>query len=233
MFSALILSAVIQQTPVSVLVFTKTAGYRHDSIETGVAALKELAKDVGIRVEHTEDASVFNDDKLKSFSAIVFLSTTGDILNPDEQEAMVRFVRRGGGFMGIHAAADTEYDWPWYGQLVGGWFKSHPRIQEARIRVLDRQHPATRHLGAEWVRTDEWYDYKALPPTGTRILMELDESSYEGHQMGLDSHPIAWCREFEGGRTFYTGGGHTKESYAEPKFQQHLLGGLMWVLKRS
>ena len=233
MFSALILSAVIQQTPVSVLVFTKTAGFRHDSIETGVAALKELGTDVGIRIEHTEDASFFNDDELKPYSAIVFLCTTGDILNPNEQDAMVRFIRRGGGFLGVHAAADTEYDWPWYGQLVGGWFKSHPRIQEARIRVLDRQHPATRHLDAEWVRTDEWYDYKALPPTGTRVLMELDESSYEGHQMGLDTHPIAWCREFDGGRTFYTGGGHTKESYAEPKFRQHLLGGLMWVLKRS
>lgn len=212
-----------------VLVFTKTAGFRHDSIPDGVEALRKIGESRGWAVEHTEDASVFTDEALGEFDAVVFLSTTGDVLNDEQQEAFEGFIRSGKGYMGIHAAADTEYDWPWYAGLVGAQFRSHPEIQEATIRVLDRAHPSTRHLGAQWVRTDEWYDYRSMPADEVKRLLALDESTYTGGVMG-EEHPIAWCHEYDGGRSFYTGGGHTKESFTEPDFVTHLEGGLAWVL---
>ena len=159
---------------------------------------------------------------------VVFLNTTGDILNEEQQAAMERFVRHGGGFVGIHAAADTEYDWPWYGELVGARFKSHPAIQEAGIDVVDRAHPATRHLTPRWTRTDEWYDFQASPDTSVRRLLSLDQSTYQGATM-VGAHPIAWCHDFDGGRSFYTACGHTKESYSDPMFVEHLRGAIRWV----
>lgn len=134
--------------------------------------------------------------------------------------------------MGVHAAADTEYDWNWYGRLVGGYFKSHPHIQEARINVIDRTHPATKHLQSTWTRKDEWYDFRALPAPTVKILMKLDTTSYTGHQMG-ENHPIAWCHTVGKGRAIYTGGGHTRESYDEPDFRKHLLGAIRWAAKRE
>lgn len=212
-----------------ILIFTKTAGFRHDSIPDGVEALRRIAESRGWAIDHTEDASAFTDESLAQYDAVVFLSTTGDVLDDAQQEAFERFIQGGKGYMGIHAAADTEYDWPWYAALVGAQFRSHPHIQEATIHVLDRHHPSTEHLGARWVRTDEWYDYRSMPADEVQKLLALDESSYEGGAMG-DSHPIAWCHDFGGGRSFYTGGGHTKESFTEPEFVQHLEGGLAWVL---
>lgn len=133
--------------------------------------------------------------------------------------------------MGIHAAADTEFDWPWYGRLVGGYFVDHPEIQQAKIRLVDGDHPATAHLPELWTRTDEWYNYKDFNPN-VHVLLNLEESSYKGGSNG-ENHPIAWYHEFEGGRAFYTGLGHTEESYDEPAFRQHLLGGLQWCLRRE
>ena len=136
--------------------------------------------------------------------------------------------------MGVHAAADTEYDWPWYGKLVGGYFDSHPsnpNVRKATINVVNKSHPATEHLSDTWIRTDEWYNYKTLS-SETTVLLNLDESSYEGGTNGTN-HPIAWYQEFDGGRAFYTGGGHTDDSYDEPMFRQHLLGGIEWCLKRK
>ncbi len=215
----------------SVLVFSKTAGYRHDSIESGVTAIKELGAANKFAVDHTEDSAAFNAENLEKYRVVIFLNTTGDILDDTQQEALVGFMKKGRGFVGIHAAADTEYEWPWYGQLVGAWFASHPRIQQATVDVVDRKHPSTSHLDEKWVRTDEWYDYKAQPVAGTRVLCKLDTTTYEGHKMG-ENHPIAWCRDFESGRTFYTGGGHTKESYSDPDFRKHLLGGILWAMRR-
>ena len=214
--------------PFGVLVFTKTAGFRHDSIPAGVLALRELADAGGYRVTHTEDAGVFTDDSLDGFRVVVFLNTTGDVLDDGQQDAMERFVRAGNGFVGVHSAADTEYDWPWYGRLVGAYFRSHPPTQPAEIDVVDRDHPATRHLAERWSRTDEWYDFRSRPADGVRVLMNLDESTYEGGRMG-DDHPIAWCHDFDGGRAFYTAGGHTSESFAEPDFRRHLLGAVRWA----
>ena len=215
-----------------VLVFTKTAGFRHASIPDGVARMRAIGAQRLWTVDHTEDAGVFTDGGLEPYDAVVFLSTTGNILNDDQQAAFERYIRAGHGFMGIHAAADTEYDWAWYAGLGGAQFRSHPSIQTARMEVVDNTHPSTSHLGAEWVRRDEWYDYRAQPvPTVNRLLM-LDESSYQGGVMG-ENHPIAWYQIYDGGRSFYTGGGHTQASFAEPDFVKHLEGGLAWVLGLS
>lgn len=214
--------------PFRVLVFSKTAGFRHDSIPTGVDSLAKLGPEHGFAVTPSEDAAVFTDDGLAPYRVIVFLSTTGDILSDEQQGAMERWVRAGNGFVGIHAAADTEYDWPWYAGLVGAQFRSHPPIQPAEIDVIDRDHPSTRHLLARWARTDEWYDYRTLPAESVRILMTLDQTTYTGAVMEGE-HSIAWCHAYDGGRAFYTGGGHTKESFAEPDFRKHLLGGIQWA----
>ncbi|MFD9193986.1 ThuA domain-containing protein [Streptomyces phaeochromogenes] len=212
-----------------VLVFSKTAGFRHDSIPEGVAAVKSLGAENGFRVDATEDAGAFSSRNLSRYDAVVFLSTTGDILNGAQQRAFEGYIKRGGAYVGIHAAADTEYDWEFYGGLAGAYFQSHPAIQPARIEVEDRAHPATSHLGESWNRTDEWYNYRSNPRDRAHILASLDESSYSGGTMSGD-HPIAWCQEYRGGRAFYTGSGHTKESYTDPAFRQHLLGGIQWAV---
>ncbi|MEU5295108.1 ThuA domain-containing protein [Streptomyces umbrinus] len=212
-----------------VLVFSKTAGFRHDSIPEGVAAVKSLGAENGFRVDATEDAGAFSSRNLSRYDAVVFLSTTGDVLNGAQQRAFEGYIKRGGAYVGIHAAADTEYDWEFYGGLAGAYFQSHPAIQPARIEVEDRAHPATSHLGESWNRTDEWYNYRSNPRDRAHILASLDESSYSGGTMSGD-HPIAWCQEYRGGRAFYTGSGHTKESYADPAFRQHLLGGIRWAV---
>ncbi|GAA1427166.1 ThuA domain-containing protein [Streptomyces thermospinosisporus] len=211
-----------------VLVFSKTAGFRHDSIPDGIAALKELGGPAGITVDATEEAGQFTTANLAKYDAVVFLSTTGDVLNAEQQKAFENYVAGGGGYMGIHAAADTEYDWEFYGGLVGAWFESHPAIQKATVRVENHDHPATAHLGEAWERTDEWYNYRTNPREKARVLATLDETTYQGGTMKGD-HPIAWCQNYGGGRSFYTGGGHTKESYAEEAFRAHLLGGLQYA----
>ncbi|MGW1490229.1 ThuA domain-containing protein [Streptomyces sp. NPDC002402] len=218
----------VDRTAKRVLVFSKTAGFRHDSIPTGIAALKELGESSNITVDATEEAAQFTTSNLARYDAVVFLSTTGDVLGTDQQKAFENYVAAGGGYMGVHAAADTEYDWAFYGGLVGAYFQSHPQIQPATVRVEDHTHPSTSHLDDAWERTDEWYNYRTNPRAQARILATLDETTYQGGTMKGD-HPIAWCQTYEGGRAFYTGGGHTKESYAEPAFRQHLLGGLRYA----
>ncbi|WP_432062567.1 ThuA domain-containing protein [Streptomyces sp. S1] len=211
-----------------VLVFSKTAGFRHSSIDDGIEALRGLGTANNFTVDATEDAQAFTTGNLGQYKAVVFLSTTGDVLNAGQQTAFEQYVRGGGGYVGIHAAADTEYDWPFYEGLAGALFHSHPAIQSATVKVEDRAHDATAHLGGTWQRTDEWYNYRTNPRATARVLAALDESSYSGGNMSGD-HPIAWCKGYEGGRAFYTGGGHTDESYAEPAFRRHLLGGIRWA----
>ena len=212
----------------SVLVFSKTAGFRHDSIPAGIAAIQALGGQNNYRVESTEDASMFADENLAHYRVVVFLNTTGDVLDPGEQAAFERFIRRGGGFVGIHAASDTEYDWPWYGGLVGTYFHKHPAIQPATLIVVDPSHGSTRHLPINWTRTDEWYNFThGLDPDVT-VLIRIDERSYRGGTMGAD-HPISWYHPYDGGRAWYTAIGHTIESYSEPLFLQHLLGGINWA----
>ncbi|MBK3646678.1 ThuA domain-containing protein [Streptomyces sp. MBT33] len=212
-----------------VLVFSKTAGFRHDSIPDGVAAVRQLGSEGGFTVDATEDATAFTAKNLRRYDAVVFLSTTGDVLDAAQQSAFEGYIRHGGGYVGVHAAADTEYDWAFYGGLAGAYFQSHPAIQPATVDVEDRAHPATSGLARTWSRTDEWYNYRSNPRDRAHVLASLDESSYTGGTMNGD-HPIAWCQNYRGGRAFYTGGGHTKESYAEPAFRQHLSGGIRWAV---
>jgi glucose/arabinose dehydrogenase/type 1 glutamine amidotransferase len=211
-----------------VLVFSKTAGFRHDSIAAGIQAIQELGAQNDFAVVATEDAGAFNSSNLAQFETVVFLNTTGDVLNSAQQAAFENYIETGGGFVGVHSAADTEYAWPWYGQLVGAYFASHPAIQTATIKVADQVHPSTAGLPDRWVRSDEWYNYRLNPRGTVHVLATLDETTYNGGTMGFD-HPIAWCQNVELGRSWYTGLGHTTASYGEPLFREHLLGGIRFA----
>jgi type 1 glutamine amidotransferase len=214
----------------SVLVFSKTAAFRHSSIPDGIAAIQKLGAEHNFAVDATEDATVFNDANLAKYDSVIWLMTTGDVLNDAQQAAFERYIRAGGGYVGIHSASDTEYDWSWYGGLVGAYFRDHPAIQQTTVKVAGQNTAATRGLPNNWVRTDEWYNFRTNPRRHVRVLATLDESTYDpvGYTGGFmgDDHPIAWCHRYDGGRAFYTGMGHTSDSYREPLFLQHILGGI-------
>ena len=218
-----------------VLVFSKTDGFYHESIPDGVAAITELGKQNGFLVEATKNAEMFTEDVLKEYSAVVFLSTTGNVLNISQQAEFERYIQAGGGFVGIHAAADTEYDWNWYGKMVGGYFVDHPGIndsypsvQQGELTVVDKSNRSTSFLPEKWTRTDEWYSYKNLNPE-VNVLLTLDENSYQGGK-DMGEHPIAWYHDYDGGRAFYTGGGHTRASYKEADFLKHILEGIKYAI---
>jgi cytochrome c len=213
-----------------VLVFSRTLGFRHPSIPTAIRAIRELGVRSGLLVDATEDPGAFRDANLRRYRAVVFLMTTGDVLAPPQQAAFERFIRNGGGFAGVHSAADTEYSWPWYGGLIGAYFRGHPPIQRAMVRVERKIDPSTAGLPSTWARTDEWYNFARNPRGSVRVLAVLDESSYVPGDgaMGAD-HPIAWAHEYRGGRAWYTAGGHTEQSYSEPLFRRHLIGGIRYA----
>ncbi len=224
-------SSCSEKGKLKVLVFSKTEGFRHESIPAGIKMFKEFGNTHEFEIEATENANAFTDKNLQNYKVVVFLNTTGDVLNNEQQYEFRRFIQAGGGFLGIHAAADTEYSWPWYGQLVGGYFNGHPNnpnVRDASIDKTENAHSSTAHLPDRWDRTDEWYNYKSLNPNMT-VVLNLDESSYEGGTNGA-SHPIAWYHEIEGGRSYYSGGGHTDESYTDANFVQHILSALEWTM---
>jgi type 1 glutamine amidotransferase/regulation of enolase protein 1 (concanavalin A-like superfamily) len=224
------------------LVFSKTTGFRHDAIEMGNDAIKQMGQQKNFQVDQTEDASLFTDAVLSHYDVVVFNSTTGDPLDaPSEKAAFQRYIEAGGGFAGIHAAADSGYDWHWYGQLVGGYFRNHPGgTPTATVVVEDTQDPSTAGLPARWTRTDEWYNYKKYDNSsgddystrntpGVHVLLKMDESTYteeDGSDGTDDDHPIAWCQRYDGGRSWYTGLGHTMASYSEPLYLAHLEAGI-------
>jgi type 1 glutamine amidotransferase len=212
----------------SVLVFSKTAGFRHDSIPAGIAAIRQLGATRGFSVDASEDASSFSDESLAKYKAVVFLSTTGDVLNPAQEAAFERFIRRGGGFVGVHSASDTEYDWPFYGALVGAYFAGHPDIQNATVQIEDGTHPAASQLPRPWTRRDEWYNFRQNPRARVNVMATLDERTYTGGTMAPD-HPIVWSHTYEGGRSFYTALGHTQESFSETAFVDHLGRAILWA----
>lgn len=211
-----------------VLIFSKTNGYRHESIEAGIAAIKKLGTKNNFAVDATEDSLYLTDATLKKYKTILFLSTTGTVLGKEQELALQNFIHNGGGFVGIHAATDCEYEWPWYVKMIGGNFLSHPQQQIAKLIVVDNTHPSTKHLPATWQRKDEWYNFKNLNPDVT-VLIKIDETSYTGGKNG-DNHPMAWYHSYEGGKIFYTELGHTNESYSEPLFLQHILGGIQYSM---
>jgi cytochrome c len=224
-----------------VLVFSKTAGFRHDSIDEGHAAIEDLGEQENFQVDHTEDAGAFRDAVLEHYDTIVWLSTTGDVLSASQQDAFERYIKGGGGYTGIHAAADTEYAWKWYGNLVGAYFKSHPPgTPAASVDIEDTDDPSTTGIPVRWDRVDEWYNYKAVnfeetadadysPRANVHVLASVDEATYEegdGSPEDADDHPISWCRRYDGGRSWYTGMGHTAASFSEPHYLTHILGGI-------
>jgi type 1 glutamine amidotransferase len=213
-----------------VLVFSKTAGFRHGSIPAGIAAVQKLGAEHGFSVTATEDATQFNDANLAQYEVVLWLSTTGNVLDDAQQGAFERYVQAGGGYVGVHAASDTEYDWPWYGGLVGAYFNGHPAQQTATIQVNGGSNPATAELPKRWTRFDEWYNFRNYTDGSVRVLARLDEATYDAGATAMgDEHPIIWCHPYDGGRAFYTGLGHTNASYAEPEFLSHLLGGIQQV----
>lgn len=218
----LLFGVTLQAQEKQVLIFSKTEGFRHNSIETGIQAIQEIGDALNFKSITSQDSRFFTENDMSKINLVIFLNTTGDILNMEEQTAFQNYMDNGGNFFGIHAAADTEFNWNWYGDLVGAYFKGHPEIQEAVINVKMPQHPTVEHLRDNtWKRTDEWYNYKDIA-NGLNVLLSLDDTSYSGGENG-DFHPIAWYQNYRGGGvSIYTGGGHTIESYSEPNFREHL-----------
>ena len=222
----------------SVALFSKAAGWHHESIHEGVTAIRQLGALHDFKVFWTEDASrVFNDTELKKYKAVIFLSTTGDALNNDQQAAFERYIKAGGGFVGIHAAADTEYDWPWYTKMVGHMFHIHPAVQTATMKVEDANFPGMDRFPKRFLATEEWYEYDASRSNKLHYLLSVDEKTYkpyakwgpkEGKGMG-NFHPIAWYQEYDGGRAFYTGLGHLPATYSDASFLHHIYGGIYWA----
>ncbi|WP_460514240.1 ThuA domain-containing protein [Cyclobacterium sediminis] len=218
-----------------VLVFSKTNGFYHESIPDGNQAIIDLGKQNGIVVDTTTNAKMFTEEILKEYSSVIFLNTTGDVLNNAQQAEFERYIQAGGGFVGVHSAADTEYSWDWYGKMVGGYFTDHPgindphpNVQEGELTIIDKNNNTTSFLPETWTRTDEWYSYKNFNPD-VNVLISLDEDSYQGGA-DMGDHPIAWYQEYDGGRAFYTGGGHTRGSYKEELFLKHLLEGIKYAI---
>lgn len=215
--------------PSRIFVFSKTAGFRHDAIPTAVATLQRLATEEGLVADHSEDADDFTAANLARYRVVVFANTTGDVLDPAQQQALEGFVRQGGGFVGVHAAADTEYDWAWYGRLVGAYFHGHPPgLQSTRVQPERNGQPA----GASWPIRDELYNYRSNPRGQVQVIATVDERLYPGGSMGAD-HPISWCHAFDGGRSWYTGLGHDAAIYADPNFLTELRQGLRYAAGRS
>lgn len=220
-----------------VLIFSHSTGYRHASIEPAVAALKQLAVRQGLAVTASEDPNVFSTVGLRGVDAIVFLSTSTDPKKPESEwfqgarrDALQAFVRRGGGIVGIHAASDSHYHWPWYQRMIGGHFVSHPKgTPTGTVKIVDPTHRSTRGLPEKITRTDEWYYFGDYNPE-MKLLVTLDPQSIG--EKDVNPNPVSWSHTFEGGRVFYTAMGHTNESYSEPNMLKHLAGGLNWVLRR-
>jgi uncharacterized protein len=235
--SALLSSVSAQAQQFNVLLFTKMNGWHHESVNEGVDAMRALAVRHHFSIDWQEDASVFNDEKLKNYQAVIFLLTTGDILNDEQQAAMERFIRSGKGFVGIHSASDTEYDWDWYTKMVGRTFHIHPAIQTAELTVIDRKFPGVERMPERFLWTDEWYEFGAERTKGLHYILSVDEQTFDpvtdwGTKKGTGMgkfHPIAWYHDYDGGRAFYTALGHLPATYNDALFLEHIYGGLYWA----
>jgi type 1 glutamine amidotransferase len=218
-----------------VLVFSRTTGFRHDSIPAGIALIQRLGREHGFAVEATENPRRFTPKSLRAFRVVVFLNTTGDVLDARQQSALEGWVRGGGGWVGVHSAADTEHSWPFYGKLLGegAWFAGHPAIQTAAIEVESATHPSAAHLPPRFSFADEWYNFRVDPRGFAHVLLSIDETTYDPGAGAMGDHPIAWYRRLGKGRAWYTNLGHRIETYAEPAFVQHLLGGITWAAARN
>ncbi len=220
----------VPEEELNVLIFSKTGAYRHASIEAGSEALQSYFSKYHINAIPSEDSSVFNGNNLKPYDVVIFFLTTGNILDSAQQVTLMKHVRAGKGFVGIHSAADTEYDWPWFGELIGVRFANHPDIQKATFVRIDTSHPSVKFLPDRWMREDEMYNYTALPDS-VHVVLGVDESTYTGGAHG-DYHPVSWYHEYDGGRSFYTALGHTVENYQDTLFLRHIMEGVKWAGKQ-
>lgn len=216
-----------KQKAVNVLIYSKTKAFRHECIEPGGKALIDYFTTHGVSATMTEDSSVFTHSGLKPYDVVMFFQTTGNVLDSAQQLAFEQYIKSGKGFVGVHAAADTEYDWPWYGKLIGAYFSSHPDIQSAALVKVDTGHISAKGLPDRWTRTDEWYNFKKNP-MGVNVILTIDEATYQGGTHGM-VHPMSWYHTVDGGRSFYTALGHTVESYQEHLFLEHVLRGTLWA----
>ena len=213
-----------------ILVFSKTVGFRHKSIEIGIQSLQKLGIENGFFIEATEDSDYLL-KKIKHFDAVVFLNTSGDVFNEKQEKKFRKYIEKGGGLVGIHSATTTEYDWEWFGKAIGAYFVNHPKPQKALLKIENSNHRATSFLPKEWEVFDEWYNFKNIN-SDLEILMSLDENSYWG-ETHADHHPISWVQQLKKGKMFYTGLGHTEEMYQNPLFLKHILGGIHYVLQAN
>lgn len=221
-------ASAVEEESFKVLIFSYTMGFRHGSIPAGIAAVEKLGDEHGFGVDKTEDPRRFTRDALAPYAVIIFMNTNGTLFTDEQREAFAGYIRSGGGYVGVHSAAATEYESDWYRQLMGAHFRNHPKVQPAVIDVEDPEHPSTSHLPGRWERVDEWYNFRSNPRPDVQVLLSLDTESMNGSAMEGD-HPLAWFREFDGGRSWYTALGHTNESYEDPAFLKHLLGGILWA----
>jgi type 1 glutamine amidotransferase len=228
-----------------ILIYTHNGkGYKHDNIPASVEALKKLCKEIGYETESTDDPGVFTNEKLKTFSCIIFSNTNNEAFDTEiQKQAFVDYTRRGGAFVGIHSASGSERQWPWFAAMLGGRFVRHPELQKFTIKIIEKRHPSTEFLGAswgwEWEWEDECYYLNQLNPD-IHVLLAADlttvkddkRAEYPGVTFG-DYFPIAWYHNYDGGRQFYTALGHKAEYYQDPKFVKHLSGGIKWALGRD
>ena len=224
--------SVFAQEDLNVLVITTTNGFRHKSIPKGIEKMKDWSIEQQWNITFSDDSTQVNQRVLDKTDVLVFLNTKGNILGDSERKALVNYINKGGGFVGIHLASGTETEWPWFHQLIGAEFKDHPEVQSARMFVNKTfKHPSVDHLGDTFQIVDEWYNFKESVLPHVNVLLRLDESSYSGIKMGED-HPIAWYHYYEGGRVFYTGLGHTDEIYDDQDYRKHVIGAINWAGKR-
>lgn len=208
-----------------VLVFTATAAYRHDSIPAAARAVQGLP---GVEASHTEDPAALHD--LGAVDVVLFLSSSGDVLDETGRSSLRRFVEGGGGFAGVHLAAGTEPSWPWFGELLGARFTAHPEgCQDAHVRVVGPAHPSTAALPDPWAFTDEWYAFGELRDDLT-VLLTVDESTYAPAECTMEPvHPQAWCREVGAGRSWFTALGHSEAAWTDDTFLGHVAGGIAYA----
>jgi type 1 glutamine amidotransferase len=239
LFSLLFFSVqtIVAQKQFKALLVTTTRGWQHESVHNGVLAIQQMSVRNFFDVVLWEDSKGFTDKFVAQFQVIIFLNTTGDIFDSAQQKVLERFVESGKGFVGIHSASDTEYDWEWYTKLVGRMFHVHPAIQTARMKILDATFPGLQGFADNKLFTDELYEFGPEKTTGLHYILGVDESSYnpsvnwkdkKGTGMGA-LHPLAWYHEYDGGRSFYTALGHVPANFSDPAFLNHLYAGIFWA----
>ena len=239
--SNILVAQSLDWTQVKILVYTKNGeGYVHDNIENSVIALKALGQQYGFTVDATDDPSVFTDEKLRQYDALVFSNTNNDVFDTDAQRvALMRYIQAGGGFVGIHSASGTERKWKWFKQLLGATFYWHDKFQPFTVNVIDANHPSVAHLPRKWVRVkgDEFYYLKQLH-INLHVVAVNDATTLQGENARRldtfgDVFPSVWCHEFDGGSSWYTSLGHDKADYMDEEFRKHMLGGIEWVISKG